>query len=121
MVLACALTEETKFLFGQKRLELMAPGSYLVNVARGEVIDQDALLSVLESGSLGVAGIDVTYPEPLPDGHPLWGLENLIITPHTADTMEIVTGLFANRLRENVSAWLNQAELVGVVSKELGY
>ena len=121
VILACALTEETKFLFAQKRLELMAPGSYLVNVARGEVIDQDALLSVLESGHLGGAGIDVTYPEPLPDGHPLWELENLIITPHTADTMEIVTGLFANRLRENVSAWLNQAELVGVVSKELGY
>ena len=121
VVLACALTHETKFLCGQKRLELMAPGSYLVNVARGEVIDQDALLSVLESGHLGGAGIDVTYPEPLPDGHPLWELENLIITPHTADTMEIVTGLFANRLRENVSAWLNQAELVGVVSKELGY
>jgi phosphoglycerate dehydrogenase-like enzyme len=121
VVLACALTDETKFLFGQRRLELMAPGSYLVNVARGEVIDQDALLGALQSGHLGGAGIDVTYPEPLPDGHPLWELENLIITPHTADTMEIVTGLFAKRLRENVSAWINQAELVGVVSKELGY
>lgn len=121
VVLACALTDETKFLFGQQRLELMTPGSYLVNVARGEVIDQDALLSALQSGRLGGAGIDVTYPEPLPDGHPLWDLENLIITPHTADTMEIVTGLFAKRLRENVSGWLNQAELVGVVSKELGY
>ena len=121
VVLACALTEETKFLFGQNRLELMAPGSYLVNVSRGEVIDQDALLSALQSGHLGGAGIDVTYPEPLPDGHPLWELDNLIITPHTADTMEIVTGLFAKRLRENVSAWINQAELVGVVSKELGY
>jgi phosphoglycerate dehydrogenase-like enzyme len=121
VVLACALTDETRFLFGQPRLELMAPGSYLVNVARGEVIDQDALLTALASGRLGGAGIDVTYPEPLPDGHPLWGQENLIITPHTADTMEIVTGLFAKRLGENVAAWITETELVGIVSKELGY
>lgn len=121
VVLACALTPETRFLFDQKRLALMAPGSYLVNVSRGEVIDQEALLSALESGHLGGAGVDVTYPEPLPDGHPLWNQENLIITPHTADTMEIVTGLFALRLRENVAAWISRGELVGVVSKELGY
>ena len=121
VVLACALTPETRFLFDQKRLALMAPGSYLVNVARGEVIDQEALLSALETGHLGGAGVDVTYPEPLPDGHPLWDQENLIITPHTADTMEIVTGLFARRLRENVAAWISHGELVGVVSKELGY
>lgn len=121
VVLACALTDETRFLFGQRRLELMAPGSYLVNVARGEVIDQEALLRALESGHLGGAGVDVTYPEPLPDGHPLWDQENLIITPHTADTMEIVTGLFARRLRENVAAWISKGELVGIVSKELGY
>lgn len=121
VVLACALTPETRFLFDQKRLALMAPGSYLVNVARGEVIDQEALLRALESGHLGGAGVDVTYPEPLPDGHPLWDQENLIITPHTADTMEIVTGLFARRLRENVAAWISHGELVGVVSKELGY
>ena len=121
VVLACALTDETRFLFSRDRLSLMARGSYLVNVARGEVIDQEALLEALQNDHLGGAGIDVTYPEPLPDGHPLWEAENLIITPHTADTMEIVTGLFAKRLRENVTAWIKGTELVGVVSKDLGY
>lgn len=119
--LTCALTEQTRFLFSKDRFALMADDSYLVNVARGEVIDQEALIEALNKGQIAGAAIDVTYPEPLPDGHPLWEVENLIITPHTADTMQIVTGLFAKRLRENVSAWLNGQELVGVVSKELGY
>jgi phosphoglycerate dehydrogenase-like enzyme len=121
VILACALTEETRFLFNDERFALMVEGSYLVNVARGEVIDQDALIRALGSGRLGGAAIDVTYPEPLPDGHPLWDQENLIITPHTADTMQIVTGLFSKRLRENVAAWLAGDELVGIVSKDLGY
>lgn len=121
VILACALTEETRFLFDKSRFQLMAKDSYLVNVARGEVIDQQALLEALQEGEIAGAAIDVTNPEPLPDGHPLWDLENLIITPHTADTMQIVTGLFAKRLSQNVSAWLSGEDLVGVVSKELGY
>jgi phosphoglycerate dehydrogenase-like enzyme len=121
VILACALTDETRALFNDERFELMPERSYLVNVARGEVIDQEALLRALQGGRISGAAIDVTYPEPLPDGHPLWEQENLIITPHTADTMQIVTGLFAKRLRENVAAWLAGSELVGVVSKELGY
>lgn len=121
VILTCALTDQTRQLFNAERLALMRPGSYLVNIARGEVIDQDALLIALSSGPIAGAAIDVTYPEPLPDGHPLWEQENLIITPHTADTMEIVTRLFAQRLKENVSAWISGRELVGVVDKELGY
>ncbi len=121
VILACALTHETRFLFNDERFLVMAEGSYLVNVSRGEVIDQDALMRALDSGKLAGAAIDVTYPEPLPDGHPLWEQENLIITPHTADTMQIVTGLFAMRLKENVAAWIAGRELVGVVDRELGY
>ena len=121
VVLACALTPETRFLFNDERFELMSKDAYLVNVARGEVVDQDALHRALSQSKLAGAAIDVTYPEPLPAGHPLWELENLIITPHTADTMQIVIELFANRLRENVNAWLTGKPLVGVVDKELGY
>ena len=121
VILACALTAETKFLFNSERFSLMRNDSYLVNVARGEVIDQEALLAALVSGEIAGAAVDVTYPEPLPDDSPLWQLENLIITPHTADTMEIVTGLFAQRLRTNVTNWLAGKELVGVVDKDLGY
>ena len=121
VILACALTDETRFLFDFDRISKMRSDAYLVNVARGEVIEQSGLARALTVGVIAGAAIDVTYPEPLPDGHELWGIENLIITPHTADTMLIVTGLFAKRLTENVSAWLTRGELVGVVDKELGY
>lgn len=121
VVLACALTDETRFLFDRGLLAKMRQDSYLVNVARGEVINQDDLVASLKDGSIAGAAVDVTYPEPLPDDHPMWRLDNLIITPHTADTMPIVTRLFAQRLRENVSAYLAQQPLVGTVDPKLGY
>jgi len=119
--LACALTPETKFLFDANRFKKMLPGSYLVNVARGEAVKQDDLLAALDAGLLAGAATDVTYPEPLPVGHPMWGRDDLIITPHTADTKPIVTRLFAMRLRENVAAWLKSEPLTGLVDPELGY
>lgn len=119
--LACALTDQTRWLFDARRFGLMRSDAYLVNIARGEVIDQDALIAALDAGQLAGAGIDVAYPEPLPDDHPLFGRDDLIVTPHTADTMEIVQKLFAERLRVNVSAWLKDAPLTGVVDAELGY
>jgi len=119
--LACALTDETRWLFDARRFGLMRTDSYLVNIARGQVIDQDALLAALDAGQIAGAGIDVAYPEPLPDGHPLFGRDDLIVTPHTADTGEIVQRLFAERLRVNVSAWLKDEPLTGVVDAELGY
>ena len=119
--LACALTDQTRRLFNSARFALMRPDSYLVNVARGEVIDQDALLQALDAEQIAGAGIDVAYPEPLPDNHQLFGRDDLIVTPHTADTMEIVQRLFAERLRVNVTAWLAEKPLTGVVDPELGY
>lgn len=121
VVLACALTDETKFLFNDQRFALMRSDSYLVNIARGEVVDQDALLNALSSGQIAGAATDVTYPEPLPEGHAMWSEPKLIITPHTADTLPQVTRLFSERLRVNVSAWLAGNPLTGVVDKELGY
>ncbi|MEY3561882.1 MAG: hypothetical protein RL068_1034 [Actinomycetota bacterium] len=121
VVLACALTSETRFLFNAERFAKMRSDSYLVNVARGEVVDQDALLAALATGVIAGAATDVTYPEPLPDGHPMWDEPRLLITPHTADTMPIVTRLFAQRLQVNVRAWLAGESLTGVVDKALGY
>jgi phosphoglycerate dehydrogenase-like enzyme len=121
VVLACALTEETRFLFNSNRLSKMRRDSFLVNVARGEIVNQDDLIQALRQQVIAGAATDVTYPEPLPDGHPLWEVENLIITPHTADTMPIVTRLFAERLRENVTAYVRGDRLVGIVNPELGY
>lgn len=121
VVLACALTDETRFLFDSKLFSTMRKDSYLVNVARGEVVNQEDLVQALQQGQISGAATDVTYPEPLPEGHPMWDVENLIITPHTADTMPIVTRLFAQRLRENVAAYISGEKLVGLVDAELGY
>ena len=121
VVLACALTEETRFLFNRERFSLMRSDSYLVNIARGEVVDQEALLEALSSGQIAGAATDVTYPEPLPEGHPMWSEPRLIITPHTADTLTQITSLLSERLRVNVSAWLAGGPLTGVVDKVLGY
>ena len=99
----------------------MRTDSYLVNIARGEVVNQEDLVHALKSGSIAAAATDVTYPEPLPEEHPMWQLDNLLITPHTADTKEIVTKLFSDRLRVNVGAWLTDKPLVGVVDADLGY
>ncbi|SCX14465.1 D-isomer specific 2-hydroxyacid dehydrogenase family protein [Candidatus Aquiluna sp. UB-MaderosW2red] len=121
VVLACALTFETQHLFDSRAFKLMRADSYLVNVARGMVINQDDLVDALNNGEIAAAAVDVTYPEPLPEEHAMWGLDNLLITPHSADTLEIVTRLFSQRLRENVSAWLDGSELIGVVDKKLGY
>jgi phosphoglycerate dehydrogenase-like enzyme len=119
--LACALTDETRFLFSTARFSALRSDSYLVNVARGEVVDQEALLTALDLGVIAGAATDVTYPEPLPEGHPMWGRDDLIITPHTADTKPIVERLFSQRLSVNVAAWISGNPLTGVVDPELGY
>ena len=121
VVLACALTERTRGIFDSKAFASMKPTAYLVNVARGGVVDTKALIAALERGEIAGAGIDVTDPEPLPDGHPLWNAPNLIITPHTADTDAQVIRMFAERINQNVKAFCGSGEWVGVVDKQLGY
>ena len=121
VVLAAALTDETLSLFDEYRFSLMKPTAFLVNIARGKMVDSLALHKALESGSIAAAAIDVTDPEPLPDGHFLWSTPNLLITPHTADTNEQVVRLFSQRIDSNVKAWLGNHEWVGLVDPKLGY
>lgn len=118
---ACALTEETKGLFDASRFACMKSTAYLVNIARGAVVDSEALEEALSSGQIAGAGVDVTDPEPLPDDHSLWALPNLIITPHTADTPEQCVRLLAERIVNNVRALTTGAKLEGLVNLELGY
>jgi phosphoglycerate dehydrogenase-like enzyme len=81
VVLILPSTAETRSLIGSRQLALMKQGTLLVNAARGPVVDTDALVDALNAGRIRAA-LDVTDPEPLPDGHPLWGCPNLLITPH---------------------------------------
>jgi phosphoglycerate dehydrogenase-like enzyme len=121
VVLALALTPHTRNLIGPAALAAMDQDAWLVNVARGGLVDTAALLHALRSGQIGGAALDVTDPEPLPAGHPLWDLPNCLITPHTADTEEMTRPLLANRIAENVRRLTTGQELVGQVDPDLGY
>lgn len=119
--LASALTAETFKLFNSERFSKLKTTAYLVNIARGAMVDSAALEVALITGQIAGAGIDVTDPEPLPYGHPLWNTPNLIITPHTADTPEQCVRLLSERIVLNVSALIEGSQLVGEVNLELGY
>ena len=121
VVVAAALTPQTEGLFNTKRFAKMKQTSYLVNIARGKHVVTDDLVEALTSGQLAAAALDVTYPEPLPDGHPLWKVSNCLITPHTADTPAQVTRMLAERISVNVKAFCSGGEMVGLVDKKLGY
>jgi phosphoglycerate dehydrogenase-like enzyme len=118
---ALALTPDTERIIGAAELAVMRPDAWLVNVARGRHVDAGALVDALRRGAIGGAALDVTDPEPLPDGHPLWELENCIITPHTADTPEMIERMLARRIRENVARLAADEPLIGLVDPAAGY
>jgi phosphoglycerate dehydrogenase-like enzyme len=119
--LALALTPSTQGIIGAAEMDMIGPDGWLVNVARGGHVDTDALVAALAEGRLGGAALDVTDPEPLPDGHPLWDEPRCIITPHTADTWEMVLPPLIERIRTNVARFEAGEPLVGVVDPHAGY
>ena len=121
VILAAALTPETTGLINARRFSLMKDTSYLVNIARGPMVVTDDLVDALQSGSIAGAGVDVTDPEPLPEGHALWNSPNIIITPHTADTRPMVVRLFSKRITQNVQAYFTGQDMIGLVDAQLGY
>ncbi|MGH2751052.1 MAG: D-isomer specific 2-hydroxyacid dehydrogenase family protein [Actinomycetota bacterium] len=121
VVVAAALTEETRNLFGKEMLARMKPAAWIVNVARGGLIDTDALVDALEAGVVGGAALDVTEPEPLPDDHPLWRMESCVITPHVANTWAMGLEELPHLVRRNVAAYAAGEPLEGTVDPELGY
>jgi phosphoglycerate dehydrogenase-like enzyme len=121
VIVAAALTTDTRNIIGREEFDLMKPSAAFVNIARGALVDSVALVETLTSGHLVGAATDVTDPEPLPDGHPLWTAPNMLITPHMADTPEMTAPLLAERVRRNVAAYLAGRPLEGVVDPSLGY
>lgn len=121
LVLALALTPETEGVIGAPELELLPDHAWLVNVARGPHIETDALVAALHTGAIGGAALDVTDPEPLPDGHPLWSEPRCIITPHVANTPEMGAPLLFARITDNVRRYAAGEELIGPVDPGLGY
>ncbi len=121
IVVAAALTPSTRSLIGSSPLALLKPTTAVVNIARGALVDTEALCRALTAGSILGAAVDVTDPEPLPDGHPLWRAPNVLITPHMADTPFMTAPLLAQRIRDNVRAFLSGTAFVGAVDKNSGY
>jgi phosphoglycerate dehydrogenase-like enzyme len=121
VVLALALTADTTRVIDARRLSLMEPHAWLVNVARGAHIATDDLVVALQAGIIGGAALDVTDPEPLPDGHPLWSMANCLITPHVGNTPEMAVPLLSARVTENVRRFAAGEPLVGLVDVEAGY
>lgn len=119
--LALALTPETERIIGARELAVMGGRAWLVNVARGRHVDTGALVDALGSGAIGGAALDVTDPEPLPDGHPLWDFDNCLVTPHSADWPEVTEGPLAERIAENVARYAAGDPLVGRVDPGAGY
>lgn len=121
VVLACALTPETEGLIGATELHLMKSDAWLVNVGRGRLIVTDDLVAALRERRIGGATLDVTDPEPLPKEHPLWTLDNCLITPHIGNTRAMAVPLLSERITTNCRLFAAGQPLVGVVDVSLGY
>lgn len=119
--LALSLTPETVGIIGRAELEVMEPHAWLVNVARGGHIVTDDLVWALANGVIGGAALDVTDPEPLPTGHPLWSMANCIVTPHIGNTPEMAVPLLSARIEENVRRYMAGDTLIGLVDVRHGY
>lgn len=121
VVLAAPLTPETRHMIDETALRVMRPHAYLVNIARGGLVDEAALVRALREGWIAGAGLDVFEQEPLPASSPLWQLDNVILSPHVAGFSlqydELATDLFA----ENLRRYLAGAPLLNRVDKEKGY
>lgn len=121
VVVALALTTGTEGIIDAAALGCMEGHAWLVNVARGRHVVTDDLVEALRAGAVGGAALDVTEPEPLPDGHPLWELENCLITPHTANPWGMARPKLVERIAGNVGRFAAGQPLLGVVDPVLGY
>ena len=121
VVVAAAATRETAHVIGERELALMPAHAVLVNIARGSLVDADAVLDAVATGSLFGAGLDVMDPEPFPNDHPIWREKRIVITSHSADTPPMTVPLLARRISANVASYVGGNPLVGVVDVEAGY
>jgi glyoxylate/hydroxypyruvate reductase len=121
LVLAVPHTALTHRLLDARRLALLKPGAILVNIARGDVVDEAALIEALRSGRLRGAALDVFEHEPLPPESPLWDLPNVFVSPHSASTVAGENERIVELFRENIRRYLDGRPLLNLLDKELLY
>lgn len=121
VAVAAPLTRETDGMLGAVEFKAMRQGAFYINVSRGPVAQEAALVDALQSGRLGGAGLDVFAVEPLPAEHPLWTMPNVVISPHFSGETVNNSALPAQRFTRNLRNWLANRDLEGTVNLELGY
>lgn len=114
-------TPESDKMMGPRQFDLMKKDSYFVAVSRGGLYDMNALVKALDERRLAGAGVDVTDPEPLPQGHPLWKFNNAIITPHIAGRSDKDRARMFGTIKENIRRFADGQPLLNVVDKQKGY
>jgi len=121
VVVAGALTPETRGAVDSGVLEAIGPQGWLVNVARGAWVVTDDLTAALRDQTIAGASLDVTEPEPLPDGHPLWAFDNCLITPHSANPPSTADPAIQARVETNIRSYREGTPMTGIVNADLGY
>jgi phosphoglycerate dehydrogenase-like enzyme len=121
LVLTAPETPETSGVFDSEALSRMKPDAVLINISRGRLVDEDALVDALSKGVLRGAGLDVFAEEPLPDGHPLWDLPNVVITPHVSAVTRHFWRRQTDLILENFRRYLAGETLLNLVDKEAGF
>jgi D-3-phosphoglycerate dehydrogenase len=121
VLVAAPATDASHHVVGRDELAALKPTSWVVNIARGSLVDTDALVAALAEGRIAGAALDVTDPEPLPDGHPLWTSPGVLITPHTANPSHRARVALAARVRDNVARFVDGRDLLGVIDTGAGY
>jgi len=121
VVIAAPLTPQTEGLFDKNAFKAMKSTARLINIGRGPIVKTDDLIAALKAGEIAGAGLDVFEEEPLPENHPLWDMENVIMTAHMAGDFIGWKGALTDQFLENFDRWSNGEELFNLVDKELGY
>lgn len=121
VVLTLPLTSETRGLLNAERLRLLKPEAYLINIGRGELLDETALLTLLRERQIAGAVLDVFQNEPLPADHPFWHLDNVLVTPHISGNFEEYVERVGEQFAENLARYLRGEALLNVVDKKRGY
>ncbi len=121
LILCLPLNADTEKLIDEQVFQCLPRGSYLINVARGQVVDEPALVAALDSGQLAGAGLDVTYVEPLPATSPLWDMQNVLITPHVGAQAASRVDDSTRLACENLRRYASHQPLLNLVDKRLGF
>ena len=121
VMIACPLTEETRGLINKDNLSVMQPTAFFINVARGPIVNEPDLIEILKDRKIAAAGLDVTEIEPLPAESPLWDLDNVIISPHSAGGSQHRMRRITEFFLDNLERYLRGEELKNIVNKQLGF